>query len=418
MLDSVRVDRAIQARLRAGPLARYIDGFVEALQEWGYAELVVRLYVRAADLFGEWLVRAGLGVRDIDEATVERFVTGLGRYSPPSRPRGRVPDIACGVRRLAEYLWQEDVANRRSAAAATTEVDRWLQSYDDHLIRVGGLAPGTRQDYLRYARKFVEKRFGAEATDWSAVSADDIADFVLGEASRLGTSACRRPATAMRALLRFLTTTGAVRSGLDGAVPAVRQWKHAALPGYLSPHQMQRALAQCDESPAMGRRDLAILLLLARLGLRAGEVAALELGDIDWREGCVRIRAGKTGRERCLPLPDEVGNAIVAYLRHGRANPPYRAVFLRIRAPLRPLTAAGVSDIAHRALVRAEVSIVPSRAHVFRHTAATHMVRNGATFKEVADVLGHARIETTAIYAKLDVATLSRVAMPWPGGAP
>ena len=417
MLESLRVGQDIQARLRAGPLASEIDGFVSFLQEEKYAEPVVRLYIRSADTFGQWLSLEGLAAGDIDEAAVERFVAGLGRYAPPSYPRGRVPDAACGVRRLAKYLWQRGIADRRVAVPIATEVDLWLKSYDDHLNQAAGLAAKTRRDYVQYARTFIERRFGAETPQWPAISVDDITEFVCVESARLGRSACRRPATAIRALLKFLTTTGDVAPGLQGAVPALRQWKHASLPRYLTVDQLEQVLACCDESTVLGRRDLAILLLLARLGLRSGEVAALQLEDIDWADGAVLIRASKTGRERNLPLPIDVGKAIVAYLRRDRPNCSYRAVFLRIRPPLGPLMASGVGDIARSALKRAGISITPFGAHVFRHTVATHMVRGGVTFKEVADILGHARLETTAIYAKLDVETLARVALPWPGGA-
>jgi site-specific recombinase XerD len=249
------------------------------------------------------------------------------------------------------------------------------------------------------------------------VSADDVTDFVLYEAARHKPSGRREAATAMRALLRFLETRGAVRPGLDGAVPAMRQHKHASLPRHLTDEEVGRLVASCGESTPLGRRDRAVLVLLARLGLRAREVAVLQLDDIDWSDGRVLVRAGKTGRERSLPLHDDVGSTIVDYLRHGRPATSDRLLFRHARPPWRPLRGSGVTGVAQRAFARAGVSFVRPGASAFRHTAATQMVRRGATFKEIADVLGHARIETTTIYAKLDVDTLARVALPWPGGA-
>jgi site-specific recombinase XerD len=199
-------------------------------------------------------------------------------------------------------------------------------------------------------------------------------------------------------------------------VPTVRRWKHASLPRYLTDDAVKAVLGSCDETTPNGVRDRAILLLLVRLGLRAGEVTTLALDDIDWRGGHLLVRRAKPRRERSLPLPHDVGQAIVAYLKCGRLRTPCRAVFLQARPPFEPLTPRGVSDVAQRALARAGLSVVRPGAHVLRHTAATQMVRRGVTLKQVADVLGHASLQTTAIYAKLDLDTLARVALPWPGG--
>jgi site-specific recombinase XerD len=417
MLDSFRIWPHIRARLEAGPFGPHLDGFVELLQKEGYASRVIRHHIRAADVFGQWLLRRRLGARQVDEAIVSRFVTGLGRYSTQLRPRGRLPEMAFGVRKLAEMLWQKGVA-RRAQPPPLTATERWLQSFDQHLEHVRGVTPGARRIYLRYARALLAARFGSAAPDWSRLGADDISDFVRAQAARLKVSACRAPVTATRALLRFLATTGAVPTGLAGAVPTVRAWKLASLPHYLSAQELIRLLESCEDATWVARRNRAILQLLARLGLRAGEVAALHLEDVDWRRGRLLIRAGKSRRERQLPLPDEVGQALVAYLRGGRPQSSCRAIFLRSRPPCRPLKASAVSAIVQCALRRAGVKVAHLGAHALRHTVATQMVRNGATLKDVADVLGHANLQTTAIYAKLDLATLARVALPWPGGAP
>ena len=253
------------------------------------------------------------------------------------------------------------------------------------------------------------------ALDWARVTAPTIAAFVQTQASRLCPSSCSAPVTATRAFLRFLITRGVVPAGLDGAVPTVRQWKHATLPRALSPDDVQRVLAAVEET-ATGRRDRAVLLLLARLGLRAGEVAALTVTTVDWHDGSLRV-PGKGGRARVLPLPHDVGTALVAVLRSRPATAPPGALFVRARAPYQPLRAPGVTAIAQRALRRAGLTVPRAGAHVFRHTVASQLVRRGVAIKAVADVLGHARMDTTAIYAKLDRETLATVALPWPGGA-
>jgi integrase len=218
-------------------------------------------------------------------------------------------------------------------------------------------------------------------------------------------------------MLRYLIGRGEVPGGLEAAVPRLRQYQQAALPHHLSEAQMARVLESCASRTPVGRRDYAILLILARLGLRAKEVARLALEDIDWVEGHVVIRAGKTRQERRLPLAKDVGQAVIAYLKHGRPSSPHRLVFLERRAPFGPLrTASAITHIVQRALARAGVEAPSGGAHLFRHSAATHMVRRGASFKQVADVLGHQALQTTRIYAKLDLAALSQVAQPWPGG--
>jgi integrase len=416
MLEALGVLSHIRTRIQSGPLGPYIDGFVTVLQREGYTPGVTRRYVRAADVFGRWLSSQGIAVREIDEAVVTRFVAPLRRTRSPFRPRGVPPAMASGIRKLAAFLWAEGIAVRRTAMSPEPAWAPWLRSFDEYLTRVAGLSAGTRHIYLRYARALLGARFGTAAPTWATLAADAIADFVRVHAARLTPSECRAPITATRAFLRFLSTAGVVRPGLDGAVPTVRQWTLATLPRALTAAELERVFASCDDTRATGPRDRAVLLLLGRLGLRASEVAALQREDIDWREGRIRIRAGKSGRERSLPLLRDVGDALMASWRRRRPWPECRTVFTSARPPYRSLTAGAIGDIALRALHRAGVAVHRPGAHTLRHTAATQMAQRGVAFKAVADVLGHARLTTTAIYAKLDVETLAAVALPWPGG--
>jgi site-specific recombinase XerD len=291
--------------------------------------------------------------------------------------------------------------------------------YAQYLEHVCGVAPGTRTAYLRIVTRFLTALFGAGRVRWRTVSAQALTDFVRQEVATKHGGGRKLPSSAIRSLLRFLVFSGEVAPGLEAAVPTSRQWTHATLPARLTVEEVERALATCTGSSPTALRNQAILLLLARLGVRAHEVAALCLEDLNWYEGQVHLRPGKTHCARSLPLVQEVGCAVAAYLQHGRPLTSSRYLFLHCRAPFRPLTdATAISRIATRALRRAGITAsVRLGAHTFRHTAASQMVNRGASFKDVADVLGHCSLQTTGIYAKLDLEALAAVALPWMGDA-
>ncbi len=416
MLEWLHVRQDICRRIRSGPLGAWIDPFVAALKQSGYAPSVVRRYVQAATVFTTWLSRHRIVVSDIDEASVARFTSRLGRWKARARRHGRVNEIASGVRALAKFLWANGAAVRQSRIEPDNDIERWLQVFHEHLTRVRGVTCGTCRIYQRYARSLLTACWPNAHADWSALTAERITAFVRSQTEVLSRSANRAPVTATRSFLRFLVAARVVRPGLDGAVPTVRQWKLATLPRTIAGVDVQRVVTAVDDTGATGARDKAIVLLLSRLGLRAGEVAALRVGHVDWREGRVHVPPGKTGRERVLPLPQDVGTALVKALQRRPPHAPQQGIFLRARAPYRPITSAAITNIAQRALQRAGVGIRRPGAHVFRHTVASQLVQDGVSMKTVADVLGHARLETTAIYAKLDVDTLATVALPWPGG--
>ena len=393
-----------------------LETFASALVEERYASSTVHRYVREAKTFVLRLARRGLALCEAHDAHVERYVRSLGRWRCSARPDGQLPDSAFAVHKLLAILRARGLVAPASAPPAT-EREKWLAAFGDHLTSVNGVTAGTRQVYLREARALLEARFGSAAPQWSELRADDLSAFVLARVARLTPSSCRTPVTATRVLLRFLVASGELRDGLEAAIPTVRQWKHGSLPRFLPEEAVARVLDACDVSTAMGRRDRAILTLLLQLGLRAGEVAGLHLDDIAWCTARLSVGATKSRRARLLPLPHDTGLALAVYLRQARPESDDRAVFLCARAPHRPLRSSSVSSIVTRLLKCSGVPATRFGAHVLRHTAATRMIRGGATFKEVADILGHARLETTAIYAKLDVAALARVALPWPGGA-
>lgn len=299
---------------------------------------------------------------------------------------------------------------------ADGSIEDLLIKFDRHLNGQRGCVEGTRKHYQREARAFLLRIFPGRRINWGDLTADQVAEYVGKRASKLSFVSRQNPGVAIRSLLRYLTGEGLIRPGLEGAIPPIGRSKHATLPRHVTPEQLECILALCpSEQPYM--RERAMFLLCARLGLRPGEVLRLALPDLDWSNGSVLIRAGKTSRERLLPLPDDAGAALASYLQQARPLSTERAVFLSHLPPHKPLlTAYALGNLVNRLLRQAGIGAPCSGIYVLRHTLATTMVRNGASFKEVADILGHNSLTTTGIYAKLDLPTLAQVALPWPGG--
>jgi integrase len=335
----------------------------------------------------------------------------------------RLPDIHCEQGRLckaaisvpfiATVLREQGIL---AGPVPVSKTDAWLARFDNHLMRVHGISPESRQHYLRYARRLIQSLQMSEP-DWTTLHAHHIRDFICCEAAKRKTGSCLLVIAAIRALLRFLAAEGVVAPNLHRAVPVVREWRHASLPQYISTGELDRVLQICCTPTTRCSRDICIILIMARLGMRAGEVRQLKLDDIDWIEGEIHVRTSKSQRERTLPLLEEVGKALGVYLREERPESAERSIFLTLRPPYRPLAcSSAISQISRRIFEEAGVQGPRLGAHRLRHTVATHMVRRGSSFKEVADVLGHTSLKSTGIYAKLDERSLQQVALPWPGG--
>jgi integrase/recombinase XerD len=413
MIDSFIVHPTVRQRLRTGPLGPAVDGLAQALQAQGYAAATIRTYLRNSAHFGQWLAHHHMPVATVTNATVDQYLHHCGRL-----PSGRLPKAAHGFHRLVTLLRGHGVVQEHASTATPTACDLWLHRYEYYLRTVQGAADSTRATYLRIARRFLTYCFPTGQVNWAAVTAAQVASFVHREvAPRLGFGR-REPGVAVRAALRFVVFSGDRAPGLEGAVPMPRQWLHAALPPQLTRTEVEQVLRSTRGTTPAAIRNHAILLLLARLGLRAQEVARLQLDDIQWHTSQLLIRPGKAHQERCLPLSQEVGDALVAYLTTTRPPSTSRHVFLRLQPPFRPFVRAwGIGRLVRRALERAGIRPrTHMGAHLFRHTAASLMVQQGATFKEVADVLGHRSLQTTGLYAKLDLANLAAVALPWNGG--
>ncbi|MCA1699644.1 MAG: site-specific integrase [Actinobacteria bacterium] len=393
------------ARARmAGPLTGFADGFEAELEGGGYASGSIAQQLRLMAALDMWLAERQLAVGDLSVVVVERFMA-------PRRVAGMHLHTARALGPLLEYLRRVGAAPPPAIAAAPrSPVYELLDSYGRYLRVERGLAASTVGGYLVIARQFFDSaQIGARA-DLTVLRPRDVTAFVVAVCrTRRG----RDVVTALRSLLGFLHVEGLVGGELAAAVPSVAGWRLAGLPQALEPGQAQLLLDGCERASAIGRRDVAILVLLIRLGLRRGEVAALELDDVDWRAGELVVRNGKRGRRERLPLPADVGQALVAYLRDGR--PPQaatRSVFVRALAPARPLTASGVGDVVRAAGRRAGLGEIGP--HRLRHTTATDLLRAQAPLAEIGQLLRHRLGRTTAIYAKVDDNALRELAQPWP----
>jgi len=414
MLEHAFVRTRVIVRLRRGPLGPHLDDLAASLHQEGYAPSSIQRYLRAAEQFTEWLKGQGYAIYQIDKDLLQRYLSGLTRY-----PSGKLPKAAQGLGHLLRFLHQQGVMNSRQAEHPPSALEQWLVEYDAHLDQVAGLALSTRQGYRRLVRRFITACFGSERPNWQALTASMITAFVSREATTRQRGGRKYPSVAVRSFLRFLVFEGEIRPGLEAAAPAPPQWRHSSLPSHLMPEEVARVLTVYQDGTVSSLRNHAMLLLLARLGLRGQDVISLRLDDIDWADGRLDLRPGKSRRERSVPLPQDVGQAMVAYLQGGRPQSESRQVFLRCRPPFRPLTKSALWYVVRQTFKRAGLVVPPGSAgHIFRHTVASQMVNRGATFKEVADVLGHQSIETTGIYAKLEMNALAAVALPCGGETP
>ena len=393
-----------------GPLDRYLRGFGEELARLGYAPRGVQWQLQLAGHLNAWLAEAGRGSADLDAATAEEFLAAR-------RALGYVHFLSAkALKPLLEYLRQAGAAPLPVTVAAVTPADALLERFRSYLTSERGLTAGTAWNYVHLVRPFVAGRQGADGVDLAALTAGEVAEFVVAESRVRPAKGTQHLVSALRSLLGFAHVNGLIGVSLAEAVPSVASWRLAGLPRFLEPGQAGALLASCDTGTVNGRRDLAILTVLVRLGLRSGEVAGLALEDIDWRAGEIGIR-GKGGRIEKLPLPADAGETLAAYLRDGR--PPAaldRSVFIRVKAPHRGLTSTGITQAVAAASKRAGLGTI--YAHRLRHTAATGMLRAGASLAEVGQVLRHRRPDTTAIYAKVDTEALRALARPWPVTGP
>jgi site-specific recombinase XerD len=393
-------------RRKPGLMGPFVEGFRAWLFESSYTPATVHNMLTVAGQLGRWLASEGLEVADLDAGSIEAFRSARRRAGFV-----RVPTVGALVP-LLRYLMSEG-AVPVEPRAPLTPVEELMVGYHEWLVIERGLADRTVRRYEHLAHRFLRERAVVAgdcfATDLTGL---DVIAFLVRESGRLNVGAAKGCVGELRSLLKFLYVKGFTTLALATVVPQVAGWHDTSVPNGLARSDVDRLLNSCDRNTSGGVRDHVVLLLVARLGLRSIEVARLELGDIDWRAGEIVIR-GKARRRDRLPLPCDVGEALSTYLCYWRPSTTARELFLTISAPRRPIASGVVSDITHRACERAGVRKVG--AHRLRHGLATEMLRAGATLTEVSQVLRHRDLATTAIYAKVDLDTLRRVAAPWPG---
>lgn len=400
-----------QLCMDAGNLAPHVAEFTRHLLELGHTGLTVTGYDAAARHLAQWLALAKVAIADIDDAVIGRFVRHRCRCPGIRREKGVSEKYVRRVRRFVEFLGERGIVQRR-AKVASPVFDRRVVEFQGWLRQHRGITELTIGRHGRMVMRLLPA-LGSRPRSWTARL---IRDVILAEAKRVSLAYVKTMTMALRGYLRFLGARGLCQVGLEHAVPTIPQWRLSTLPSYISVAEVGCLIATCDLTTAAGARDRAVLLLLARLGLRAGDIVALRVDAIDWQRATLTVR-GKGRRETRLPLPQDAGDAVLGYLKRGRPRVAREELFLTSKAPFRPLHSSTVSSIVSRGLDRGGIAAPTRGANLLRHSAATAMLRGGATLDMVGAVLRHRSPDMTAHYAKVDVLMLQQIAQPWPGGA-
>jgi integrase/recombinase XerD len=396
-------------RLRDSPLASHLAPFATSLVENGYVKSTVQSKLNLLLSFGQWLERRRLSITDFDERFAERFIAYKRREGRVHRGNRET------LLQFLDHLRKRDVIPAPTPACDDSPLAAILTRYEKHLRSERGLTAATVINYLPCIRKFLIERFREKPPVIREVRSSDVSDFILRQAPTMSPRRAQLVAAAFRSFFRFLFQDGELQVNLALSVPSVADRRLTTIPKYLNPDQVERVLGTCNRQTATGRRDYAILLLLARLGLRAGEVVSLQLDDVDWRAGELLVRGKGLLHDR-MPLPVDVGDALTSYLRTDRPPCKTRRVFVCMKAPRSGFAGPStLSTIVRRALDRADLYPALRGAHVMRHSLATTMLRSGASMNEIGEILRHRTPSTTEIYAKLDFDGLRSLAHPWPG---
>jgi integrase/recombinase XerD len=396
--------RTIRA-LKSEPLAVPLETYARQLHEDGYSIQSGALQLRTLGRFNRWLSRRKLRSEDVDTAVTAQFL------------RGRMPNVRRGDSAALSRLLTILQPNRsKDSPPVATAVDFALEQFQQYLRQERSLTESTVINYTPTVRAFLLERFPEGSVDCQQITAGEITAFVAGQAAVITSKRAPLVVTSIRSFLRYLFHRGIVTTDLATCVPTIATWSLSHVPRFLPAEQIQKILDSCDRETVVGKRNYALFLLLARLGLRAGEVVAMQLEDFDWEAGLITVR-GKGKRVSQMPLPAEVGTAIADYLSEGRPHCSSRRVFIRAKAPLTGFAnSIAICSLVDRAMERAGVESEYRGSHLFRHSLATQMLQNGASLPEIGDLLRHRRPDTTRIYAKVDLVSLRSIALPWPGG--
>lgn len=408
MLEFYIDSEAKLRQLRQCPVGKYLDDFAQSLQSSGYKQRPAQLTLRAAAHFGHWVSERAVPIEHVDDELIATFARHLPTCVCSHGFQGRRNYHAAGARRFLSYL--RTAGTVPPPDTETVPMAPLAKRFCDWMRQHRGVTDSTLANYQPLVQGFL----ATLGDDTSAYDASQVRDFIFAVSSQHGEARTRSTVNAMRMFLRFLAVYGFCSPDLAAAVPGIARWRLASLPRYIGAADIERLIAVCDSNCAAGARDQAIILLLVRLGLRAGDVRDLLLGDIDWSQGRVRVM-GKGRCESQLPLPQEAGDAVWNYLNRFRPRIDDEHVFLRVYAPFGPLTSSGpISKLVRRAIERAGIKAPSMGAHVLRHSAATAMLRQGVSLDIIGAVLRHRCVESTAHYAKVDVASLRMATQPWP----
>jgi integrase/recombinase XerD len=412
MAKSSEARRNRRVCMGAGDLAPLVKEFTHHLSNLGHTSLTVRGYDCSLRHFVQWLRLNKLAVADIDDAVAERFARHRCQCFGIRRANSVSAGYMARVRRFLGFLGDRKIV-RREAKLGPPELDRRVLEFQDWLRQHRGIREVTIDRHGRMIMRLLPA-LGSSPKSWDAKL---IREAILAERKRASIATVKQMITALRGYIRFLGARRLCQAALDHAVPSVPQWRLSTLPRYIGAKDVERLIATCDQTTPAGLRDRAILLLLARLGLRAGDILSLRLTDIDWQQATLSV-CGKGRRETRLPLPQETGDAVLTYLKQGRPRVADDRIFFTSNAPIRPLTeSTAVSNIVRRAITKAGIATPSKGTNLLRHSAATAMLRGGATLGMVGAVLRHGSPNVTAHYAKVDVLMLQQVAQPWPGDA-
>lgn len=397
-------------RLHVGPLGEHIDDFARLLFEQGYARQTARLKIGLVAGLSHWLEIKQLKIDGLDEEMISRFLQFRAKHYAPNRYEHST------FKALLRYFREAGIIPHQKPLAEDNALDRIEMAFGRYLSQERGLTQTTLDNYLPIVRRFLSNNFRNFNIIPEELTSQDITQFIIRHAHISSPSRAKLMVTALRSFFHFLYQRGQITTDLAKGVPTVANWDLSELPKFLKPEEVECLLQSCDQSTLIGQRDHAVLLLLARLGLRAGEVVHMVLEDIDWEKGELIVH-GKGLRQDRLPLPQDVGEALAAYLVHVRPKCLSRRVFIRMLAPYQGFScSSAIRDIVRRAFRRVGLHRKNMGAHLLRHSLATGMLHHGASLGEIGEILRHKLPRTTEIYAKVNIVALRALAKPWPGG--
>jgi len=400
------------ATYAAGPAGPYLDDFIHWLEERGFTTRTVRRCLFGATQFAAWAEAAGIAVQRLDATSLDAFRESLAQHGQLRYASGNLTARCLGAQYFLSFLTTQGIVPFAAAAASGATPPVLLVAFRHWMEVHRGVTTQTLRHYSPIILD-VLTTLGEQPEQYTAKG---LRAFVLACANRHGKGKAKHVVTVTRMFVRFLIATGRCTPGLDEAIPTIALWRLATLPQYLPTDDIAHIISACDPSTPLGARDRAILLLMAHLGLRGSDVAGLRLHDLHWHDGTLVV-SGKSRRETRLPLPQEVGEALWHYLECARPPITTDRVFITVIAPWVPISPQVIRQTAARAIQRAGIRAPTVGARLFRHSAATAMLRQGASLQTIGDIVRHTSIETTAHYAKVDVDLLQHVARPWPEGA-